>query len=265
MAKNSLLNHIVHKHASSEEWLLLIHGAGGSTRTWKRQIDDFGARYNLCVIDLPGHGGNQNISSFFPNYSFAFVADKVWEVIDQLKIEKLHAVGVSLGTIICLQMRQQRPDRLKSVIMPGAIVKLNRKLKILAGVSLTLARLIGYRNFYKMSARIMLPRKNHKTSRTIFVQESRAITIAEFKKWTALYHDLNKILKDFFKAKSSIPHLLVMGSQDHLFLKPALEYAHTHDNAAIEVIAGCGHVVSIENAQKFNRICLDFLQNVGRK
>ncbi|MCH2233363.1 MAG: alpha/beta fold hydrolase [Crocinitomicaceae bacterium] len=262
MENKALLNFITHRHSTSQEWLLLIHGAGGSTRTWKRQIDDFGKDYNLLVIDLPGHGENQTISTLFPTYSFKFIANKVWEVVDHLQIEKLHAVGVSLGTIICLQMRQLQPNRLLSIIMPGAIVKLSRKLKVLAGVSLTAAKVIGYRNFYNLSARIMLPRKNHKRSRNIFIRESKALTIAEFKKWTALYRDLNKILRDFFKAKSTIPHLLIMGSQDHLFLKPAIEYAGVHANADIKVIQGCGHVVSIEKAQKFNKICLDFLRKV---
>ena len=50
--------------------------------------------------------------------------------------------------------------------------------------------------------------------------------------------------------------------QDHLFLKPAIEYAGVHANADIKVIQGCGHVVSIEKAQKFNKICLDFLRKV---
>lgn len=260
---DALLYHEIHYHSNNAEWLLLIHGAGGSTRTWKRQIDDLGSQYNLLLIDLPGHGENRTISTLCPKYSFAFIAEKIWDVVDSLKIEKLHTVGVSMGTIICLQMRQLHPNRILSIIMPGAIVKLNRKLKVLASVSLASAKIIGYRNFYKLSARIMMPRNNHKTSRSIFIRESKAISLEEFKKWTALYYDLNKILKKFFAAKSSIPHLLVMGSQDHLFLKPAREYAQTHKNAIIKVVKGCGHVVSIEKAKRFNTICLDFLATIN--
>ena len=50
-----------------------------------------------------------------------------------------------------------------------------------------------------------------------------------------------------------------MGSQDHLFLPPAKSYAALHPNADISVIQDCGHVVSIEQAEQFNHICLDFL------
>jgi pimeloyl-ACP methyl ester carboxylesterase len=136
-------------------------------------------------------------------------------------------------------------------------------LKVLANLSLSLAKIIGYRNFYKLSARIMLPRNNHKKSRDVFINESKALSVNEFKKWTALYYNLNKTLLEFFNAKSSIPHLLIMGSQDHLFLEPAKDYAIYHSNATIKVIQDCGHVVSIEKAKKFNSICLNFLKSLS--
>jgi pimeloyl-ACP methyl ester carboxylesterase len=258
-----LLYFETHEHLVSNEWLLLVHGAGGSTRTWKRQIEELGAHYNLLIIDLPGHGNNASNSYQFPDYSFLFMADKLWEVVDHLKINKIHIIGVSLGTIICLQMRQLQPDRILSVIMPGAIVKLNTKLKILASVSLSLAKVIGYRSFYKLSASIMLPRKNHKKSRDVFIRESKALSISEFKKWTGLYYNLNKTLLNFFESKSPIPHLLIMGSQDHLFLQPAKEYVIYHKNAKLLVIPDCGHVVSIERAKKFNSSCLEFLKSIS--
>lgn len=260
---NSLLYFETHQRSDNDTWMLLVHGAGGSIRTWKKQTEELGTQYNLLIVDLPGHGNNAGNSEQFPNYSFLFLAERMWEVVDHLKIAKLHIVGVSLGTIICLQMRVSQPARVLSVIMPGAIVKLNTKLKVLASLSLALAKIIGYRNFYKLSARIMLPRNNHKKSRDVFIKESKKLSINEFKKWTALYYNLNKTLLEFFYLKSEIPHLLIMGSQDHLFLPPAKDYVVQHVNAEISIVADCGHVVSIERAQNFNTICLQFLKSLS--
>ncbi|MFT4754256.1 MAG: pimeloyl-ACP methyl ester carboxylesterase [Salibacteraceae bacterium] len=260
---NDLLYFETHDHSVNNEWILLVHGAGGSTRTWKRQVEELGAHYNLLIIDLPGHGKNSDYSNQHPIYSFHFMAEKIWEVIDHLKISKLHIIGVSLGTVICLQMRILQPDRILSVIMPGAIVKLNTKLKILANFSLGLAKIIGYHNFYNLSAHIMMPRSNHKKSRDTFIKESKVITINEFRKWTALYYNLNKTLVDFFNTNSNIPQLLIMGSQDHLFLTPARDYSIQHPNTELSVVPDCGHVVSIERAQQFNMICLQFLKSLS--
>lgn len=40
----------------NSQWLVFLHGFGGSTKMWNRQIEPFRGHYNLCVIDLPGHG-----------------------------------------------------------------------------------------------------------------------------------------------------------------------------------------------------------------
>ena len=41
-----------------EDWVIFVHGIAGSTKTWKQQIDDFSKKYNLLLLDLPGHGNN---------------------------------------------------------------------------------------------------------------------------------------------------------------------------------------------------------------
>ncbi len=257
-----LLNYEVHQNENNQEWIVLVHGAGGSTKTWKRQIKQLGAVYNLLVIDLPGHGKNKG-QVLDENYSFQFISEKLWEVVDYLRIKKVHLMGISLGSILCLQMRLLRPDQVLSMILPGAIVQLNFKLRLLADISLQLAKIIGYRRFYKLSAHIMMPRANHKKSRDVFIKESQALTIEEFKKWTNLYHNLNDTLNHLFETPSTTPQLLVMGSQDHLFLSAAKKYVRTHPTATIDIIPDCGHVVSIEQASQFNNISLSFLQEIS--
>lgn len=62
-------------------WLVFLHGFGGSTKMWKRQIDQFKENYNLFVIDLPGHGK-----------SLADVKRKCRELMDS-KLEILQRCG----------------------------------------------------------------------------------------------------------------------------------------------------------------------------
>ena len=42
---------------NSKDWVLLIHGLGGSIRTWKYQIRDL-QDFNVIAVDLEGHGGS---------------------------------------------------------------------------------------------------------------------------------------------------------------------------------------------------------------
>lgn len=260
-----LLYFETHQNNPRFDWMVLVHGAGGSIATWKRQISDFSQHYNLLLIELPGHGKHANNPHPVQNYTFKWMANKIWQVIDHLKIPSIHLVGVSVGAIICMKMNQLRPQNTLSVVLAGAIVKLNTKLKILASMSLGIAKVIGFPRFYKMSARIMMPRRNHKKSRDVFIRESQVIPLEEFRKLTNMYHNLDQVLKSLFSFKSTIPHYLVMGDQDHLFLNPAKEYAKTHQNSEINIFENCGHVVSIEQAKRFNQSCIQFLQKIGAR
>jgi pimeloyl-ACP methyl ester carboxylesterase len=246
------------------EWLLFIHGAGGSTRTWRRQIDDLRTRFNLLLIDLPGHGQMAKRPIAAPVYTFPAIAEQIWAVADHLKLSGTHLVGVSLGAIIALEMRELRPQQTHSVILSGPILKLSLKLRLLASASLALAKIIGYPAFYKLSARVMMPRTNHQKSREVFIKESQVLTTDEFRKWTNMYYGLHPTLQGLFDRPLQHPHLLVSGSQDHLFLGAAQAYAAKHPQQVhLEVVSRCGHVVSIEQAAVFNRLCLDFLASIA--
>ena len=40
---------------SSAEWVVFIHGAGGSSSIWYKQINAFRKEFNLLLVDLRGH------------------------------------------------------------------------------------------------------------------------------------------------------------------------------------------------------------------
>ena len=46
---------------NNNEWITFIHGAGGSSSIWFKQIKNFKSYFNLLLIDLKGHGKSKNI------------------------------------------------------------------------------------------------------------------------------------------------------------------------------------------------------------
>ena len=241
--------------------MLFIHGAGGSTRTWRKQIESFGTDYHLLLIDLPGHAQSREATILQKHYNFEWIGNKIWEVVDLIQIEKIHLVGVSLGSIIAMQMQQNNPERVHSMMFSGPIVGLNRKLRILARTGLALAKIIGYQNFYSLTARLTLPRNNHKKSREIFVRESKFISDDEYRKWTAMYGKcLDDTLLRLFRYAPTVPMYFLIGSQDHLFKKPALEYAARFHTVKTDIAERCGHLVSLEKSAWFNERCLSYLK-----
>lgn len=260
---NQLLHYELLRSHPGNECLVMIHGAGGSTDTWRPQREALNKHFNLLLVDLPGHGQTGTLPDEPDKYTISLIAETVWEVVEHLKLGPVCLVGTSLGSIICLEMRVQRPELVSSVILAGPIVRLNTKLRILASLSVTLTNLLGYRTFFRLGAHIVLPRRNHKRSRDVFVRESTALNRAAFHKWIKMVANMGENLENLFKAGSSIPYLLISGSQDHLFLSPAKEYVEHHKNAQLAILPNCGHVVTIERARKFNKLCIDFLLAIG--
>lgn len=260
---STLLHYETYGLKPSADWIVMIHGAGGSTRTWYKQKEELEKNFNLIMVDLPGHGQSKESGKGHAEYTFELMSEKVWGVVDHLKLQKVHLMGVSLGSIIAMQMEQLKPARVLSITMAGAIVELQRKLRIIANCSLALAKIIGFRAFYQLAAWIALPRGNHKKSRKIFVRESKALSMDEFKKWTTMYDQcLDKTLKKLYNSAYNSPILLVMGDQDHLFLESAKKFVLSRANTSIEIFQKCGHLVSLEKSKMYNQVCDRFLQGV---
>ena len=257
------LHHEIH-HCSNPhaQWVLLVHGAGGSTRTWRKQVEAFSSDYHLLLIDLPGHAGSAERTAHQSKYDFEWISNSIWEVVELYTQKPIHVVAVSLGSIIAMQMYEQRPNGVASLLFSGPIVSLNVKLRFLARTGLMIAKVIGFRNFYSLMAKIVLPRKNHKKSREIFVRESKFLSIEEYRKWTAMYgRYLDDTLRKLFSFQPSVPMLIMVGGQDHLFLKPTLQYVNRFETITLEIVHRCGHLVSLEKSDIFNNRCLEFLRN----
>lgn len=254
-----MLHYKTYENANSKEWVTFIHGAGGSSSVWYKQITAFKKHFNVLLIDLRGHGNSKSINlKKLPRYTFNNVALDVKQVLDHLNI-KSHFVGLSLGSIIIRELAEICPERIKSMIMGGAILKMNFRSQLLMKLGFWFKSLIPYLMLYKLFAFVIMPRKSHKESRSLFVREAKKLYQKEFIRWFRLTTTVKPILKLFRSKDPKIPTLYVMGEQDYMFLPPVKMTAKRHASAQLEIIPNCGHVVNVEQPKMFNRVVLDWL------
>lgn len=84
----------------SEHLLLLVHGAGGSSRHWGPFIAELGPSFFPIAIDLPGHGKTDGWVSESIVAAAAFLA----EFLSELGVERpVCYVGQSMGGLIGMQ------------------------------------------------------------------------------------------------------------------------------------------------------------------
>ena len=161
-----MINYSVYKNFESDQWVTFVHGAGGSSSIWYRQIKEFKKHFNVILLDLRGHGKSKYYfkNVFEKKYSFKSISNDIVEVLRKEKIKSSHFVGISLGTILIRQLAEQYPKMVKSMVMAGAIMKLNLRSRFLIKLGSAFKSVVPYIWIYKLFAFIIMPYKNHKKS-----------------------------------------------------------------------------------------------------
>ena len=260
-----MLNYYSYPHTTSKEWVTFVHGAGGSSSIWFKQVRDFKKHFNVLILDLRGHGNsNPTIKDTFNSkYTFDSITNDIVEVIEYLEIKKSHFIGISLGTILIRNLAEKRPKIVQSMIMGGAIIKMNFRSQVLMKVGRIFKSVVPYMLLYKLFAFIIMPKKNHKKSRLLFVNEAKKLYQKEFIRWFKLTSEINPLLH-FFRTKDiQIPTLYIMGAEDHLFLPSIKNIVAKHVSSSLFVVDNCGHVVNIEQPKTFNNKTIGFINSLA--
>lgn len=260
-----MIAYTIYQNDTTSDWVTFVHGAGGSSSIWYQQIRDFKKDYNVLLLDLRGHGNSKSalLSAFKSKYTFAAIANDILEVLDFLKIQKSHFVGISLGTIIIRQLAETHPERVQSMILGGAILKMNFRSQILMKLGNTFKYVLPYLVLYSFFAFVIMPNKNHKQARLLFINEAKKLCQKEFIRWFKLTSEINPILKWFRQVEVNIPTLYIMGEEDYMFLPSVREVAKKHyTSSKLFVISQCGHVVNVEQPMIFNSNAISFIQQL---
>ncbi|MEM1340572.1 MAG: alpha/beta hydrolase [Bacteroidota bacterium] len=256
-----MLHYITYPHKNSEEWVTFVHGAGGSSTIWYKQLRDFKKHFNILLLDLRGHGNSKpNLKDAFSDkYTFDAITQDIMEVIDYEGIKKSHFIGISLGTILIRNLAEKYPERVASLVMGGAIMKLNFRSQVLMRLGILFKSVVPYLWLYQFFAFIIMPKKNHRESRLLFVREAKKLYQKEFVRWFRLTSEINPLLRFFRMVDIKIPTFYVMGEEDYLFLPSIKKIVNTHESAELFVVANCGHVVNVEQPKVFNKEVIHYL------
>ena len=99
--------------------VVFIHGVGLTYEIWQPQLDFF-KNYSNLSYDILGHGKSSLTKQ---NINFDDFSEQLIELIDELKIKKIHLVGFSIGSLIARNFATRYSERLQSLILLGSIYK----------------------------------------------------------------------------------------------------------------------------------------------
>ena len=244
-----------------KEWVVLVHGAGGSSSIWYKQIRAYRKHFNLLEVELRGHGACM-IKNSPTKYTLDLVSKDILDVLNSQGIEKAHFVGISLGTMLIRHLAETHPERFHSMLLAGAVIRITPRLHVFLGLANAFKRMVPFIWLYKMFAWVLMPRKTHQSSRHLFIQEAKKLKHREFLRWLTLTAGIAKYLVKINEKDTSIPSLYVMGDEDYVFLEPVKQLVKEQSSSQLVILKDSGHVCNVDQSEKFNEVSLQFLRAV---
>ena len=99
--------------------IIFIHGVGLTHEIWQPQLDFF--RDNTTIsYDILGHGKTPLNKS---NINFDDFSEQLINLINELKFDKIHLIGFSIGSLIARNFATRYNNRLKSLTLLCSIFK----------------------------------------------------------------------------------------------------------------------------------------------
>lgn len=260
---STMLYHKTFIHPDSTDWVVFVHGAGGSSSIWFKQIKEYKKHFNLLFIDLRGHGRSRSVTvkEIIKNgYTFNDVTLDIVNVLDHVHIKSAHFVGISLGTILIQKLAELAPSRVKSMVLGGAVTRFDFRSNSLVKVGDFFKHVMPYMWLYRLFAYILMPQKGQVESRGMFIKDAKKLCQKEFKRWFKLAADVNPLMKFYKENAINTPTLYLMGANDYLFLRPVKEMVAKHKFSQLTELNNCGHVCNVEKPQEFNYHSISFIK-----
>jgi pimeloyl-ACP methyl ester carboxylesterase len=250
--------------------IVFVHEFAGDYRSWEPQMRYFSRRYRCIAYNARGYPPSA-VPAPGAGYSQARAAADIRCVLDQLKIDKAHVVGLSMGGLAVLHFGLTYPARARSLLVGGAGYgsEAGERDKFRAEATTIAARLErdGMAKFAEAYAygptRVQFERKDPRG-------------FAEFKQMLAEHSAQGAIgtqlgvqreRPSLFDLEAQVralqvPMLVVTGDEDWPCLLPNIFLKRTCASAALLVLPNSGHAVNLEEPGLFNAALADFLAQV---
>ena len=101
--------------AGHGEPVILLHGLGASSYSWRFAVPELARRYEVFAPDLPGFGRTEKPWDF--DYSIAGLHRWVLAFMDQMGLEKARFVGNSMGGVISLWTAMDAGHRIERMAL----------------------------------------------------------------------------------------------------------------------------------------------------
>jgi pimeloyl-ACP methyl ester carboxylesterase len=250
--------------------IVFVHEFAADHRSWEPQMRHFGQRHRCITYSARGYPPS-DVPEKAESYSQNRATDDIASVMDHLKIDKAHIVGLSMGGFATLHFGFRHPKRALSLVVAGCGygAEKDQQAKFRSEVE-TVAKTLKDEGMAKFAEKYA-----YGPTRVQFENKDPR-GFAQFKKELGEHSALGSAntqigvqgqrpsLYDLIEPMRAltIPTLILTGDEDWPCLTPSVLMKREIPSAALAVMPNCGHTINIEDPDQFNRIVGDFIIQV---
>lgn len=239
--------------------LVFIHAFPLCSRMWDGQVEYFKDKYRVIVYDIRGLGYSYDPDNLL--FTMEDLTDDLFGILDELKLEKVIACGLSLGGYILLRALVRNQERFLAAILADT------KSEGESNESL-LGRSAMIRNLKSGNKEVLDEFLKKLISKSSYENETLRNFIREMMSWMdvkgicSVLFAIATRTNTFFQLKDiSVPALALTGKED--IITPPVHSFYMRENmqrTELKVIKGSGHLSNMEVPEEFNKSVESFLK-----
>jgi 3-oxoadipate enol-lactonase len=245
--------------------LMFLHGIGGNHSSWTAQLMRFQDDYQCFAWDARGYGESEDYPEAL---EFEFFADDLNRLMDHDNIERAHLAGLSMGARILLDFVARYPHRVASLILCDCFYAFDQSLspaKQAEFIALRQRPLLEGKTLAELAPTLINSLVSPHCSAAVRDQlrvSIEALHVESYLKTLAASINYNRAAA---LDSIQVPVQLIFGADDRLTPASIGRDMQTKiANSRLAVIPHAGHLSNMEQAEQFNQVVADFLNDVEK-
>jgi len=265
---------LYYEEAGTGPTIIFVHEFAGDCTSWEAQMRYFSRRYRCVAFNARGFPPS-DVPEEPGKYSQERARDDILAVLDHLKVDKAHVVGLSMGGFATLHFGIAHPQRARSLVIggcgygaqPGQEQKFRDECEAAAKLFETQGMAAAAAKYAGGPTRVQFENKDPRGFRE-FVESLQthsakgcALTLRGVQLKRPQLYQLVEQMK-----RIPVPALVMTGDEDEPCLDASLFIKRSMPTAGLVVLPRAGHLINLEEPEAFNRALTEFFAavEVGR-
>lgn len=239
--------------------VVLSHSLATGLEMWTPQMAALEADYRVLRYDTRGHGGSDVPAA---PYHLEQMGDDIVGLMNALGIGAVHFVGISMGGMIGQILALNHPERLRSLVLSDTTAVIPAEAQSAWQERIETVRRHGMQAVVEATLERWFT-ASYRQAKPLEFKHIRDLILATppegFIGCSEAIRRLD-LLDRLFEIDT--PTLILVGEDDPGTPVSDSEAIHGRiRRSTLQVIPGAAHLCNVEQADVFNRMLLDFLQN----